>query len=635
MDVEPETTVWDRGARACLADMPWEVTVAIAGWTDGDTVCALARCCRALEPLARDSGLWRSLCLRAFPQVLIDRLCADAGCDSGTRWRWEYAIRAFPARTSRACVDGHVVDVEVGQRIEYLTERRVCVRRGRFLSRSPHRALTAGGIRVVIGTERSASSDTRCHVTRTSEYVYSLSLSVRIADRINKAVYANGNVWAYRQTTRRVGDGESAPKGQKTVWFRFSQDCPDRRFAGMLLFRCKWTDLSIVVQNGDGFLGRENIFRPYAGTREAAAFDMAVLADIVGWDDVRRRAYIREFGVGICAHPPLISSFFLSTPPCIDDALMVTSESTPLDAESPWRVATHPDDVDAPFDVQPASWRRIVCPLTGELCAAGRDRCVLSSGRVYDAAAASAWFDLLENNDAALCDPVTEEPVAPDIFHARWWMQGLDKERVAASVWRAYRRLWTLIADGADLLATPYFSRTVACLAALDAFANRSHVALRPHVSNDMWLARNADCVQRMRKGNLSETDDEWRRTAVVWNFQLVTAVDVHVPPHPSNEKGAREAVSFLGARLVRVTFRDREFIRGAFGGAVFVGCRFVRCRFIDCSFVDACFDGCRFEDCAFMALSRNESAPAVPIASSGVHDVLARLGCHRVHDTS
>lgn len=632
MDVDRVTPTGGQSGRLGLADMPWEVVVAIAFWMDGDAVYALARCSRALEPLARDSALWRLLCKRAFPQVLVDRLLANVGCDSGTRWRWEYAIRAFPPRKSRVHARGRMVDVEVGQRIEYLTGRRVCVRRGRFLSHPPHTALAAGGTMALIDTDPKVA-DGRCHVAYTFEPVGSLSSLAHNYGRITRKTYSDGNVWAYRQKSS-AGDWRGA-KRRKTMWFRFADDCADRRFAGMLLFRCGWVDVTVVIDDGDDEpFPRKNIFRPRAETPEAVAFDEAVLMGLVGWSDAQRRAYVRAFGVAACASASGQQCLFLA-PPSADSAVMEeATEEISSRSTGPWRATIRPDDDGAPFDVQPASWRHIVCPLTRTPCGKGRDRCILSSGRIYDATAAAAWFDLLENNDMALCDPVTEEPVAPDVLLARWWMHTPDERWTGLSVRRAYHRLWTLVADGADLIATHRLSMTVGCLVMLDAFETRAHLALHPYASDDAWLARNADCIKRMRTGNLRETHDEWRRTITVWNFELVTAVDVDVPPHPPDEKGAHKSVAFTGATLVRVRFRDREFRRSVFAGAALVGCRFVRCRFLGCCFVEARFDGCRFDDCVFMTLPPDGKASPVPIVSHSVHHVLARLGCHRVSDT-
>lgn len=603
-----------------IVGLPWELMCAIAADAGPDAILAMACCCRHMAPLGRDRVLWRLMCVQcAFPQVLVDRLDARQASGNRVDWRHQWMARRDPAQKvqpwtgalPRYRLGENPLVVTVGQHFEYKSVACVDVHRGaRMLSGATSSSSSSqpmGGIAIHIDLDP-------CRVQ-----------NARRPESVVTHTYANGDVRCFVQS--QSSDG--VPR-QRTLWFRCSPLCGDPRFAGKVLYRQGWTDARVSAQHGAKHADADFVhcFFPKED-RERSFFHAYVTLGLVGWGDTMTGAYTNATGK-------------YSLPTIGDrDALLCArpfdrNTDWALDRQRPWYAPATPKENAVNRWFQPASWARLVCPLSGEVSndGDGSTWAILSNGSIYDSYAIAVWFDMIEAQGLVVFDPLTGEPVAPIIYIVRWWMNGINPAWVARRVVYAYRRLWTLIADGADLLTEHDRAKyAISYFVFADLIDAYCAAGILGSTSRDPdWRSHHDRCLERLAQGQFNLALPPTRSLFGDLDLECVDARDIAVPyPTPSvppNKADDIRHMTLTRARLERVTWTDRRFDHCWFSGATFIECAFVRCRFTDCLFIEAVFDRCVFSECDFF-VSRPRAFD-VPVTGP-THSVLARFGCRRV----
>jgi len=470
-----------------------------------------------------------------------------------------------------------------------------------------------------------------------------------------------------------------------TAWFRCSPACPDALFAGKTISGCAWTtrtlDMSLVNPKD-----QRRIIVPLPCDKDADAFGLFyhyILLNHIGWEADVRDAFMLLHGRRCSDSAPLPDMGWIDKAMARNDTPTVgLPRDMRLDHERPWiaqrhcyRSSTSTTTTDGDDDSEQGQsdqklhspWRGLRCPPALQTDAADQYS-VLSSGTTCSSLEAAQWFDALGAFGLALRDPLSCEPVAPFIDHVAIALGWFNPRWVAEATMRAYGRIMTLCGDGADLIMCHRSNDTmIAVLIAIDLIdAYTDWVASDPARQGRAHRAQerhNAACTQRLRRGEVRpDPDAAWQDpehednrglprevTDPLVHFQLARVNDVRVP-HPTIEaisagigsmpqtSGGRSntkteptnPILFTRARLTRVTFADRTFLRSVFGGATLIECHFERCIFVLCVFVEAHLERCVFDACTLIADTGRVDA-STATKSYSIISVLARMGCARV----
>ncbi|AGO82153.1 Pentapeptide 4 domain containing protein [Pandoravirus dulcis] len=654
-----------------LTDLPWEIVVSVASHMHPDDLCRLGSCCRMLSAVRNDSHVWRRIAQPSFSQALLDHLGDRAARGHGVDWRRHYYTRRDMPHTVSEGRDGRVM----GQRVAFMADGAVCVQRGVFARASDRTDAVAFGpptcARDTIdrqalvllspappeaenGTaprdeglidEENKTPDNRHYIF--VDYASrpalpgdgSLLVDGRSGDStepppVRLRRYANGDVHAYIITGNDDGDGGRP----HTLWFRISPQNKNRAAAGRVVCRAGWKDIVLTV----GAEGRRlHVFYPLGGVKapsERVLFDWYVLYGGIGWD-----AETRVFYPSVIHPSKWPQEVGWTAPP---------EHAPTADDRRPWlaRARAEPYVYD-PMRL-PSPWADVPCAITGTTEHSRGMHAILSDGTVVAPRHMVEFSRALWRHRLPPFNPITDQLVYSAAgFSLPWHMDSLDPRWATAAVAAAYRRLWTLIADGADLLACcPELAvSSLVTIAALDA-----HVCDAPRFRDDdpAWTAHSAHFAAQLRNGIVEPVArDLYAGVATSYALARLADVDVPAPAGGSGDavpgdwhviaasptcplKFVEGGSGFHRARLERLTFVDRTFRATTFAGATLDGCRFTRCIFTHAVFVDAIVRDCSFVDCAFMVACQQRKAIILRVDGS-VSRLLTRLGCHRVVDVA
>lgn len=495
----------------------------------------------------------------------------------------------------------------------YLSNRRTFVMRGTFSGNKVVDVRTTASI----ATESSYRGTTCASGSVAYRSVYAMCALPLLPSALCKATYPNGDVRVYRETGQ----------GRETLWFRTSGRCRDGRFANRLLYGVAWRDVSVGAGPVSASTSLGDLFEPIDDSPQRDLFRQYVAAGMIGWSDVLMRAYLKHFeGIWLPSDVPIVRTH-QTTP----DAVGVSDAMGAL-PPSRKRKRTHDGDGGSESPTCKSATSRANDCDGGDDESAPHERAelgVLSNGSVHRAQDVERWFEFLIAQGLPMCDPVTNEYVAPFVSKVPWRV--LDVRHTVDDVARAYLRTWTLIADGADLLVTDV-DMVVQSLARIAALDNRVRLEPLVRATDERWLRHQKRVIAGMRAGAVSlpagfSADGSRFFTD---GAEFVDVRDVDVPP--ASKTHVHE--TWVRSNLHRVTWRDRTFDVHMFAGATLVRCHFVQCRFVRCCFVDAHVVECTFERCRFYTnSSRNrEGHRSCSLVADRPARILARMGCRRVH---
>ncbi|QBZ80760.1 Pentapeptide 4 superfamily incomplete domain containing protein [Pandoravirus celtis] len=654
------------GEAPMLIDLPWEIITSVASYLNPNDLCRLDACCCHLSVLRDDTRLWRRAVAPLFSQALLDRLDECTAQGQRVDWRRQYFMRRDVAQATGNTKGDRVM----GQKVTFAADGAVCIQRGLFVRKGDHadiitcdlsahpadeiiyRALVSPLLADLpslstnnkhgtptaddaTGGQKEKESSDRCQgalvdYARPPTQVPASDASPSVDDEkdtrtsppVHLHRYANGDVHAYIND-----DDEGHPC---TLWFQVSPQCTNKATAGRVVCRAGWED--IILDGTDG--RRLHVFHPLdsAGLPpERALFDWYVRSGRIAWDAETRAA---------C---PLIAYPSMSMGPQ-DWGWSVPHRYATVDDQRPWLARAEPYVYKQ--TCLPRHWAETPCAITGTTHRARGMHMILSNGTVVDTSRMAEFGRALSKYQLPALDPTTGQQVYAVGFVPPWWMDALDPRWATAAVAAAYRRLWTLVADGADLLACHPDSvvASLVSIAALDA-----HTRHAPGFRDDdsAWADHSARFMDRLRDGTMRSPAHELY-AGVATSFMLARLVDVDIPAPPANSRGAlphdwqtiaaspsraldfaESELAFVRARLERVTFVDRVLCAATFAGATLVGCRFTRCVFAGPIFVDAILHDCSFVDCIFVVACLQRRVVALRVEGP-VSCLLARLGCHR-----
>lgn len=651
-----------------LIDLPWEIIASVASYLDPNDLCRLGACCRHLSVLRDDARLWRRAVTPLFSQALLDHLGECAARGQRIDWRRQYFMRRDVAQATGNAKGDRVM----GQKVTFAADGAVCIQRGLFVRKSDHadvitfdpsahptdvidcRALVspllvdlpslptnnkqgAPAVDNVVGGPKEKELFDRCQgtlVDYAGPSTQALALDgfpsvenekdTRTSPPVHLHRYANGDIHAY------INDDKGRPC---TLWFRVSPQCTNKAAAGRVVCRAGWEDVTLVGADGR----RLHVFHPSDAASlpsEHALFDWYVHSGRIGWDAETRAAYPST------GHPSKWPQ---------EAGWTLPHTYITVDDRRPWLARAGPYIYKQ--TCLPRHWAITVCAITGATYWRRGMNLILSNGTVVNTSRMAEFGRTLSKYRLPALDPTTGQQVYAVGFAPPWWMDALDPRWATAAVAAAYRRLWTLVADGADLLACHPESAvaSLVSIAALDA-----HVRHAPGFrDNDpAWIDHSARFMDRLYDGTMRSPAHELY-AGVATSFMLAHLVDVDIPAPPANSRGALphdwqtiaaspsraldfadSEWAFVRARLERVTFVDRVLCAATFAGATLIGCRFIRCVFAGPVFVDAILRDCSFVGCIFVVACLQGRAVALRVEGP-VSRLLARLGCHRATDVT
>ncbi|AVK74581.1 Pentapeptide 4 domain containing protein [Pandoravirus quercus] len=648
-----------------LIDLPWEIIASVASYLDPNDLCRLGACCRHLSVLRDDTRLWRHIVAPLFSQALLDRLdeCATRG--QRIDWRRQYFMRRDMAQATGNTKGDRVM----GQKVTFAADGAVCIQRGLFARKGDHADIITCDLsahpadeiiyRALVSpllADLPSLSTSNKHGTPTADDATGGQKEKELSDRCQGTLvdyagpstqvpapdgslsvddekdtrtspppvhlhrYANGDVHAY------INDDRGQPR---TLWFQVSPQSTNKAVAGRVVCRAGWED--VILMGADG--QRLHVFHPLdsAGLpSECVLFEWYVRSGRIGWDAETRAA---------C---PLTGCRDMYMPH--DWCWRAPRRYIAADDRRPWLARAEPYIYKQ--TCLPRHWAETPCAITGTTHWARGMHMILSNGTVVDTSRMAEFGRALSKYRLPALDPTTDQQVYAVGFVPPWWMDALDPRWATAAVVAAYRRLWTLVADGADLLACHPDSvvASLVSIAALDA-----HTGHAPRFRDDdpAWADHIARFMDRLCDGTMGSPAHELY-AGVATSFMLAHLVDVDIPPPPANSRDAlshdwptivaslsraldfaESEWTFVRAHLERVTFIDRVLCAATFAGATLIGCRFTRCVFAGPVFVDAILRDCSFVDCIFAVACLQRRVVALRVEGP-ISCLLARLGCHR-----
>jgi len=576
-----------------LDGLPWELITVVATYVGRDGSRALAQCCRGLAPVGRDPFLWRALCEPLFSQALLDRINGQEAGGSYVDWRHYSMARQCPPR---------IVPMKMGLcdgQASVPTEIRI----GQWIDPAPGRAFAIWrGAAATDGVSNLAPGPVRVQVDiGVYDHAYDRETLKACGghNRVTIHDYPNGDQWAYCDDGPLAADGET--RARRTIWFRCSPRCADRRFAGKLIWQCTWVDRCV-----DGV----NVYRPCQGR----FFHAYVVSGQIGWDAATCAAYHDLLAPSDDTNATIGSA--------IDDLKL--ERVRPLDPLPD----VPSDDPARPWDARGctatsfgSSWTCLMphCLVTGAAVFRDTEWAFLSNGSAGSRCALREWFRLLGSVGSCTLDPLSMESVVPYVYAVPWRLEGTNPRWMSDAIVRANRHLCTLVADGADMLITSGIDLLVWTLVETDMVdshirgtANDEHARAHKKTRDDALAAR-------LAQGDMCSTIDSVPFDPHA-SLRAAHLCNIDVPA----TTWRCASISAIRACFGNVAWSDRLFSKCVFAGASFVGCRFTCCHFMGCVLVDASFVDCVFDRCT-LGTMYDEPIDG-PIAAS-----LARLGCFRV----